>query len=73
MQVRRLAAGLLGGAITDIHAPQDPILQRLTMAEKPKGLPYLPQLVGKHQFRIRETHVRDHLAPLLTKGRVGGH
>ena len=41
------------------------------MAEKPKGLPYLSQLVGKHQFRVRETHVRDHLAPLLTKGRSG--
>jgi hypothetical protein len=41
------------------------------MAEKPKGLPYLSQLVGKHQFRVRETHVRDHLAPLLTKGRAG--
>jgi hypothetical protein len=41
------------------------------MAEKPKGLPYLSHLVGKHQFRVRETHVRDHLAPLLTKGRAG--
>lgn len=36
------------------------------------GLLYKAQSIyGKHHFRIREAHVRDHLAPLLGKRRLG--
>ncbi len=39
---------------------------------KPRGLRYKqPNLVGKHVFRVREFHVRDHLVPLLRKNRLG--
>jgi hypothetical protein len=36
-----------------------------------KGLEYAPGMVGKYLFRMRETHVRDHLAPLLSRGANG--
>jgi hypothetical protein len=39
---------------------------------KQPGLRYKqPHLVGKHLFRVREVHVRDHLVPLLSKNRLG--
>jgi hypothetical protein len=42
------------------------------MPKKPPGLRYKqPNLVGKHLFRVREVHVRDHLVPLLSKNRLG--
>jgi hypothetical protein len=42
------------------------------MPKKPQGLRYKqPNLVGKHLFRVREIHVRDHLVPLLSKNRLG--
>jgi hypothetical protein len=41
-------------------------------AEEAAGLRYKqPNLVGKHVFRVREIHVRDHLVPLLRKNRLG--
>jgi hypothetical protein len=36
-----------------------------------RGLCYIGAHFGKHFFRIRETHVRDHLALLLTQRRLG--
>jgi hypothetical protein len=42
------------------------------MPKKPPGMRYKhPSLVGKHVFRVREIHVRDHLVPLLSKNRLG--
>jgi hypothetical protein len=39
---------------------------------KQQGLRYKqPNLVGKHVFRVREVHVRDHLVPLLSRNRRG--
>src|SRR6266542_239228 len=42
------------------------------MPKKSPGLRYKqPNLMGKHLFRVREIHVRDHLVPLLSKNRLG--
>jgi hypothetical protein len=49
--------------------------ERSTRTAKPRKQPGLrykqPDLVGKHLFRVREVHVRDHLVPLLSKNRLG--
>ena len=35
------------------------------------GMRYGPDLFGKHIFRVRESHVRDHIAPLLSTNGLG--
>lgn len=39
--------------------------------DAPKGLAYGPRIWGKHLFRVRESHVRDHLGALLEQRAVG--
>lgn len=39
--------------------------------DAPRGLAYGPGIWGKHLFRVRESHVRDHLGPLLAQRALG--
>jgi hypothetical protein len=36
-----------------------------------RGLNYAAGVVGKHLYRVRETYVADHVAPMITKRQVG--
>src|SRR5690349_6539092 len=44
---------------------------RQRSVESHSGLRYGRGVVGKHLFRIREQHVADHLAPLISHKSVG--
>ena len=43
----------------------------MTYSKKVGGLRYDGGIIGKFLFRVRESHIRDHIAPLLSKNAVG--